>query len=113
MYFVSFQLSTPYNSIGFFAHTFVSFVFFSHLRCTMVIRDIEGSDSDSRRRAACDLVRGMCRNPVFGRQVRNENNKRKIGIFCTVLIVNWEEDDLFFPLLFVLFLSFFSFSFYL
>ena len=27
-----------------------------------VRRDVEGSDSDTRRRGACDLVRGLCRN---------------------------------------------------
>jgi exportin-2 (importin alpha re-exporter) len=25
-------------------------------------RDIEGSDNDTRRRVACDLVRGLCRH---------------------------------------------------
>ena len=25
-------------------------------------RDVEGSDTDTRRRVACDLVRGLCRN---------------------------------------------------
>ena len=25
-------------------------------------RDVEGSDTDTRRRVSCDLVRGLCRN---------------------------------------------------